>query len=55
MYWDLCEKTGIRHDPCMLDVFMSVTSFMNGDEPRPWWKFTASRKELLRDAKPVHS
>jgi hypothetical protein len=51
MYEELCEKTGMRHDPCVLDVFMSVTSFMDGNEPRPWWDFTAERKRLVGDAK----
>lgn len=46
MYDGLCEITGSRQDPCMLDVFMSVTDFMNGGEPRPWWSFTAERKRL---------
>lgn len=44
LYRGLCRKSGVRHDPCVLDVFMSVTSFMNGDEPKPWWAFTVERK-----------
>eukprot|EP01037_Dinobryon_pediforme_P038444 gene38444-46468_t len=28
MYQLLCEKTAARHDPCVIDVFMSVTRFM---------------------------
>jgi hypothetical protein len=44
LYLVLCRKSGIRHDPCVLDVFMSVTSFMSGDEPKPWWAFTAERR-----------
>lgn len=47
MYQELCLKTGVRHDPCVIDVFMSITSFMAGEEPRPWWYFTAARKQLL--------
>ncbi len=46
LYHDLCRKTGVRHDPCVLDTFMSVTSFMNGAKPRVWWEFTAERKRL---------
>jgi hypothetical protein len=44
MYRRLCRKRGVRQDPCVLDVFISVTSFMNGDDPKPWWAFTAERK-----------
>jgi hypothetical protein len=44
MYERLCTITGSRHDPCVIDVFISVTSFMNGDEPEPWWAYTAERK-----------
>lgn len=48
MYERLCEKTATRHDPCVLDVFISVTRFMNGEEPRPWWAYTEERKQSLR-------
>jgi hypothetical protein len=47
MYEALCEKTGMRHDPCVIDVFLSVTRFMNGDDPRPWWEYTSERKRYL--------
>lgn len=49
MYDRLCEKTGCRQDPCVIDVFISVTRFMNGEDPRPWWTFTAERKQMLRE------
>ena len=48
MYEVLCAKTSTRHDPCVIDVFMSVTRFMGGDEPRPWWAYTQDRKQLLK-------
>jgi len=48
LYLRLCEVTGKRQDPCVLDLFMSVVSFLNGEEPKPWWHFTAARKELLK-------
>ena len=35
MYRDLCRITETVQDPCVIDVFMSVTSFMSGGEPRP--------------------
>jgi hypothetical protein len=46
MYYDLCRMTDTLQDPCVLDVFMSVTSFMSGGEPRTWWSFTEERKRL---------
>lgn len=47
MYEMLCEKTATRHDPCVIDVFMSVTRFMAGEEPQPWWVYTKERKQIL--------
>ncbi len=47
MYERLCRKTGQRHDPCVIDVFMSITEFMKGEPPRPWWEFTETRKRSL--------
>ena len=51
MYERLCQQTGRRHDPCVIDVFMSVTQFMNGEPPRPWWEFTETRKNMLTEGK----
>ncbi|HDQ41768.1 MAG TPA: mitomycin resistance protein [Desulfonatronum sp.] len=48
MYDRLCATIGARQDPCVLDVFMSIVSFMNGEAPRPWWEFTEKRM-LLRE------
>lgn len=47
MYERLCSITNHRHDPCVIDVFMSITEFLNGNPPRPWWEFTNARKGLL--------
>lgn len=44
LYRQLCRRSGVRQDPCVLDVFISITSFMNGDDPKPWWEYTAKRK-----------
>ncbi|MGE4441667.1 MAG: helix-hairpin-helix domain-containing protein [Desulfomicrobium sp.] len=44
LYDRLCELTGVRQDPCVLDVLVSVTRFMDGEEPKPWWHFTPERK-----------
>ncbi|MCJ7766095.1 MAG: helix-hairpin-helix domain-containing protein [Thiovulaceae bacterium] len=46
LYAALCAKSGKRHDPCVLDVFMSITDFMNGGEPRVWWDYTKERRGL---------
>lgn len=34
----------IARDLRLLDVFMSVVSFMAGGPALPWWTFTAERK-----------
>jgi hypothetical protein len=47
MYEALCAKTASRHDPCVIDVFISITRFMAGEEARPWWAYTAERKQML--------
>lgn len=44
LYQALCVASGTRHDPCVLDVFMSITRFVDGAPPLPWWDFTAERK-----------
>ncbi len=46
LYVALCEKTGKRQDPCVLDTFMAATDFMRGAAPAPWWAYTAQRKQL---------
>lgn len=47
MYDDLCSVTHKRHDPCVLDVFISAVSYMKGGPPRKWWEFTKERKMTL--------
>jgi hypothetical protein len=47
MYRRLCEITGTRHDPCVMDVFMSVTEFLRGGPSKPWWEFTEVRKSAV--------
>lgn len=41
----LGEKTGVRQDPCVLDTFMSITDFIAGNAPQPWWAYTTERKK----------
>ena len=43
----LCTKTGLKIDPCMLDTFISITRFMDGEAPQPWWAYTEERKKHL--------
>jgi hypothetical protein len=44
MYDELCRITGVRYDPCLLDVFIAATRFMAGEPAKPWWKYTPERK-----------
>jgi len=44
LYVRFCRAFGERQDPCMLDVLMSITDFMDGGAPRVWWDYTAERK-----------
>lgn len=54
MYDDLCRRTGVRHDPCLLDTFIAAVRFMEGEPKKPWWKYTQERKRELK-AKEVAS
>ena len=44
LYYALSRKRGARQDPCVLDVLISITRFMDGEEAKPWWSYTAERK-----------
>lgn len=46
----LCDLTGVRHDPCVIDVFLAAIDFMRGAPPRPWWHYTDARKSRLAAA-----
>ena len=48
LYKQLCDITGKKQDPCVLDVFSSIVHFMDGGEPLPWWLFSRDRKRLKR-------
>ena len=47
LYDDLCLATGVRHDPCVIDVFIAAVRFMTGEPAKPWWKYTPERKRTL--------
>lgn len=49
MYEMLCAVTGVRQDPCVIDVFWSVTDFLAGQPAQPWWNYTGQRKAYLND------
>jgi hypothetical protein len=51
MYDDLCDTTGVRHDPCVIDVFIAAVRFMAGEPSKPWWKYTPERKRTLASKK----
>ena len=44
MYDKLSKIDGVRHDPCVRDVFASIVAFVNGAPARPWWAYTPERK-----------
>lgn len=44
LYLALCAKTGLRHDPCVLDAFLAACDFMRGAPPTPWWHYSSLRK-----------
>jgi hypothetical protein len=47
LYDRLCALTGVRHDPCVIDVFLAAVRFMEGRPAKPWWAYTAERKREL--------
>lgn len=47
LYDRLNRVTGVRHDPCVLDTFISVVRFVQGAPATPWWAYTAARKRAL--------
>ncbi|WP_420239381.1 helix-hairpin-helix domain-containing protein [Telmatobacter bradus] len=48
LYEALCQRAGQRHDPCVLDVFLSITDFLAGNDPRSWWEYTKGRKSMQK-------
>lgn len=48
LFKSLNDLTGVRQDPCVLDIFMSVVDYMDGNDAQPWWAYTENRKRLLK-------
>jgi Pathogenicity locus len=51
MFRELSKVMGHRHDPCVLYTLSSVKHFLQCGEARPWWRFTAEGKHLLKSSK----
>ena len=47
LHSELYRITGVTHDPCVIDVFLSVVHFMEGGKAVAWRKFTEERKNHL--------
>ncbi len=43
IYQRLCEIDGVRHDPCVHDVFASVIDQADGKPARRWWLYSQER------------
>jgi len=48
MFEELCDISGKKFDPCLLDVFISAVRFMEGAPAKKWWKYTEERKNTLK-------
>ncbi len=44
MYEQLCLLDGVRHDPCVWDVFAAVVDYAKGKGSKPWWHYSRIRK-----------
>src|SRR5437764_880101 len=49
LYQALCAADGVRHDPCVRDVFAAVVAPADGEPAQPWWVFSRMRKEAERE------
>lgn len=47
MYNELCNITGKRLDPCVIDIFISAVRYMEGGPSKRWWEFTDERKKKM--------
>jgi hypothetical protein len=55
LYLRLCEVTGVRHDPCCLDVFSAAVAQARDPhlptEEKQWWTWSRRRKAAERAAR----
>jgi hypothetical protein len=53
LYHQLCERTGVRHDPCCLDVFSAAVAQARDPElpaaEKLWWTWSRRRRSRGRD------
>jgi hypothetical protein len=54
MYEELCVRTGERHDPCVIDVFLAAVHYAETGEARTWWSFTPERKAKMQAQSTAH-
>ncbi len=45
LYTELGRMDGVRHDPCVHDVFAMAVAYAETGESQPWWHFTPERKQ----------
>ncbi len=43
------ELAGERQDPCLCDAFIAAVRFMEGGPARPWWYYSAERRQRLAE------
>lgn len=55
LFEQLERLTGVRHDPCMWDVFAAIIHEAKTGEPTSWWAWTAERKNLQKTGKLTHA
>lgn len=57
LYQGLCERTGVRHDPCCLDVFSAAVAQARDPElPRAeklWWTWSRRRRASASSPSPA--
>lgn len=54
LFEQLERLTGMRHDPCMWDIFAAIIHEAKTGEPSPWWAWTTERKNLQKTGKLTH-
>ena len=50
LYAQLCELSGTRHDPCVIDVFIAAVRYMEDKPAQNWWAFTAKHKAYFNQS-----